>query len=407
MKSSSPAPRFLARRAVALAAIGTSFIPVARSFGQQGYQYQGPQMSSPYASGGPPSGQSLYPQQGYGSPYQQQYTQAPRPAAPKPPKNAYAPRPYDPVQPYSYPGNGSSPKAKNGPQEPVYQYAPKPPSAHAASISQNSGSLAQEVAELKADQRRLAHRMDALEGKAGLEGPSYSSNRDKGFKHKVQYGDSLQGLANEYGVSVAQIKAANHLSSNQLSEGQVITIPGKKGNGEVYTSSGKSGSGTHVVQRGETLSVIAARYGIASGTLQKANNIRNPDLLVVGQKLVLPGRAGKGETSTEARRKTTIASSNKVETEHYVTKPAKPRSATVHADAVATTGGLGSGAIPAPKGNRGITSYRVEEGDSIESVARLFGTTTAEIQHKNRLPSSKLPPVGEEIVVPQPGSVSS
>lgn len=392
-------------RAVALATAGASFLVSATGFAQQGYQYQGPQVSNPYASGGPPPSQSLYSQPGYGSPYQQQYTQAPRPTAPKTPKTTYASRPYDPVQPYSYPGSGSSSKPKTAPREPSYQYAPKTPSAHAASISSNGGSLAQEVAELKADQRRLNRRVDALEGKGGLGEPSFSSARDKTFRHKVQYGDSLQGLASEYGVSVAQIKNANHLSSNQLAEGQVLKIPGKKSGGDVYVSS--KGSGTHTVQRGETLSVIATRYGLSSSTLQKANNIRNPDLLVVGQKLVLPGRSGKGDASPEPKRKTTIASSNKGEPEHYVTKSSKPKATTVYADPAPSTGGPGSGTIPAPKGNRGITSYRVEEGDSIESVARLFGTTAAEIQHKNRLPSAKLPPVGEEIVVPQPGSVSS
>jgi hypothetical protein len=37
----------------------------------------------------------------------------------------------------------------------------------------------------------------------------------------------------------------------------------------------------------------------------------------------------------------------------------------------------------------------------------MFGTSAAEIQRKNKLPEAKLPPAGEEIVVPQPGSVSS
>src|SRR3569623_1891419 len=116
-------------RAVALAVGGASLLFATIGFGQQTYQYQGPQASSPYASGGPPSSQSLYSQPGYGSPYQQQYAQAPRPTPPKTPKTMYASRPYDPVQPYTYQGNGSSSKPKTTPQGSKYQNAPKPPSA--------------------------------------------------------------------------------------------------------------------------------------------------------------------------------------------------------------------------------------------------------------------------------------
>ncbi|MDB6137804.1 MAG: peptidoglycan-binding protein, partial [Verrucomicrobiaceae bacterium] len=167
---------------------------------------------------------------------------------------------------------------------------------------------------------------------------------------------------------------------------------------------------THVVQRGESLGKIASLYGLSASTLQKANGIRDPNLLVVGQKLVLPGRAGKGNGagSSESTRKSVIAASPKAETGHYVSKqPSRPRPTTLYPDAPASGAGIGSGAIPAPTGSRGITSYRVEAGDSIEGVARMFGTSAAEIQRKNKLSSAKLPPAGEEIVVPQPGSVSS
>jgi len=46
--------------------------------------------------------------------------------------------------------------------------------------------------------------------------------------------------------------------------------------------------GTHTVQRGETLASIAAKYGVTIAAITAANGISNPDLIAVGQQLVIP-----------------------------------------------------------------------------------------------------------------------
>jgi LysM repeat protein len=48
--------------------------------------------------------------------------------------------------------------------------------------------------------------------------------------------------------------------------------------------------GGHTVSRGETLASIAAKYGVTVSALLAANNISNPNLIKVGQKLVIPGQ---------------------------------------------------------------------------------------------------------------------
>ena len=45
----------------------------------------------------------------------------------------------------------------------------------------------------------------------------------------------------------------------------------------------------HVVARGETLTSIAARYGVSVGALAAANGITNPNTIYAGQRLVIPG----------------------------------------------------------------------------------------------------------------------
>ena len=47
---------------------------------------------------------------------------------------------------------------------------------------------------------------------------------------------------------------------------------------------------THQIKRGETLTIIAARYGVTVAALQKANGITDPNLIFVGQILVIPAR---------------------------------------------------------------------------------------------------------------------
>ena len=47
---------------------------------------------------------------------------------------------------------------------------------------------------------------------------------------------------------------------------------------------------THEVQRGETLAAIAAQYGVTVADIVQANGITNPNVISVGQELVIPAR---------------------------------------------------------------------------------------------------------------------
>jgi len=68
-----------------------------------------------------------------------------------------------------------------------------------------------------------------------------------------------------------------------LSVGQVLNLPG-----------GTSG-GTYTVQSGDTMTSIAAQFGITLAALEAANpQISNPDMLSVGQVLNLPGGSTNG-----------------------------------------------------------------------------------------------------------------
>ena len=103
-------------------------------------------------------------------------------------------------------------------------------------------------------------------------------------QHTVQPGETLLGLALQYGVPMAAIQLQNQLGSETaLQAGQVLDIPPGAGWEQaspfwvVYT-----------VQEGATLSGIAALYALDLSTLRAVNDMAADDLLRVGQSLILP-----------------------------------------------------------------------------------------------------------------------
>lgn len=96
--------------------------------------------------------------------------------------------------------------------------------------------------------------------------------------HIVQAGETLQTIAARYGTTWQAIAAANALSNpNQIFVGQRLVIPSAPAQPRYYT-----------VQRGDTLFSIATRYGVTIQALSVANSLANPNQIFVGQRLVIP-----------------------------------------------------------------------------------------------------------------------
>jgi LysM repeat protein len=107
--------------------------------------------------------------------------------------------------------------------------------------------------------------------------------------HAVSAGETLGGISNRYGTTVAQLRSWNGLgSSNRIQVGQRLQVSaGATGRVATLASSGGT-SRVHVVARGETLSAIADRYKVNVRALQDANNLDSPNRIKVGQRLRLP-----------------------------------------------------------------------------------------------------------------------
>jgi LysM repeat protein len=126
--------------------------------------------------------------------------------------------------------------------------------------------------------------------------PAAAAPDYQGGIHVVQRGETLSQIARRYGVSMTALAQANGISNpNFIYSGQRLTIPGASGG----TSSGgaSASGGVHVVRPGENLSSIAARYGASVTTLARANGIANPNHIYVGQRLTI----GSGAASSAPR----------------------------------------------------------------------------------------------------------
>jgi LysM repeat protein len=104
-----------------------------------------------------------------------------------------------------------------------------------------------------------------------------------GFYHYVQRGETLTKIAWRYGVPVSAIMSANpHIPNpNLIYAGTYIFIPCGGGQG------GRC-SQVHYVSYGETLSQIAWRYRVSPYAIMRANNIHNPNLIYAGTSLCIP-----------------------------------------------------------------------------------------------------------------------
>lgn len=159
--------------------------------------------------------------------------------------------------------------------------------------------------------------------------PSISVSPEVSDTYIVQKGDSLWSIANKFNMTVSELKNLNNLTNNLLSIGQVLKIKDSSNNGKT----------TYTVQKGDSLWVIANKYGITTEELKSYNNLIS-NLLSIGQVLKIP----QGKTSTE-------------------------------------------------------NIYTVKKGDSLWTIANRYNTTVEKIKVLNNLTSNLLS-IGQQLKIP-------
>jgi LysM repeat protein len=170
----------------------------------------------------------------------------------------------------------------------------------------------------------------------------------------VRPGETLSEIAERHGVSLSRLMQANGISNpDHVEAGQTLVIPG----GARGSTASRGASVT--VQPGETLSEIAEREGVGMSRLMQANGLGNADLVMVGQRLVIPGRARSTAAVATAAR-----------------------------------------AVP-------TAPYTVKSGETLSDIAARFDTTPERLIQINGLSNPDLLLAGSRLRIPsRPGSAS-
>ncbi len=129
-------------------------------------------------------------------------------------------------------------------------------------------------------------------------GAALAAPSESGGVYVVRRGDTLAKVAARNGVSIGALARANSIANiNIIYVGQRLVIPGKGATGVAAKPAASSAAvpaatGVHIVQRGDTLGRIAARYGTSVSALVALNGLRTPNRIWVGQRLRVSGKAG-------------------------------------------------------------------------------------------------------------------
>lgn len=215
--------------------------------------------------------------------------------------------------------------------------------------------------------------------------------------YKVSKGDTLSGIAAQYGLSWKTLAAMNGIDDpRKLRVGQSLSVPAKS---EKTTSSSSSKStpakttlsgGTYQVRSGDTLSGIASRNKVKVADLKAANGLSG-DRIIVGQKLVVPGVSAPAQPKMSAP---TPASSSPV-----APAPAAPVAPAPAAPLAPVAAAPVPVDEPAPASLR-VKAIIVYSGDTLDSIAAQYYTTVKKLNEMNKFTGPVQLRPGQRIYVP-------
>jgi LysM repeat protein len=180
------------------------------------------------------------------------------------------------------------------------------------------------------------------------------------FQYTVVAGDTINSIAARFNISTQQLRELNNLRDDNIFVGQILRVPEPDPTPTPEPL-------RHTVQAGETLSSIAAQYGVNPIRLIELNNIQNPDALQVGQELLIPGMTAPAGVSSNAQ-------------------------------SSATTDAPGAGATTADTQEPVI--HVVQPGETLGSIAALYGVSANDISAVNGINNPNLLRAGQQLIIP-------
>ena len=201
--------------------------------------------------------------------------------------------------------------------------------------------------------------------------------------YTVKKGDSLWKIANKYNTTVEKLKSANNLKTNTLSVGQKLVIPSISVSPEV--------SDTYIVQKGDSLWSIANKFNMTVSELKNLNNLTN-NLLSIGQVLKIKDSSNNGEKTYTVQKGDSlwvIANKYGITTEELKS----------YNNLTSNLLSIGQ-VLKIPQGKTSPKNiYTVKKGDSLWTIANRYNTTVEKIKVLNNLTSNLLS-IGQQLKIP-------
>ena len=204
----------------------------------------------------------------------------------------------------------------------------------------------------------------------------------------VQKGDSLYSIANKLGTTVSELKKENNLTTNTLQIGEVLRIPTK----EIYEGE----ENVYIVQKGDTLYSIAAANNTTVDELKKANNLTS-NILSTGQLLKIPSALLPESTYIVKKGDSLYSIANKYNT--TVDELKRINNLTSNILSIGQVLKLPSDKVSDVEKEENTISYTVQKGDSLYSIARKYSTTIDKIKDLNNLTTNLLS-IGQVLLIP-------
>jgi membrane-bound lytic murein transglycosylase D len=208
-------------------------------------------------------------------------------------------------------------------------------------------------------------------------------------QHMVRSGETLWMIAKKYGASTEAIAQANGLNPRQpLQIGTVLLIP--SGVPPVTLAASEDGDVIRYrVRRGDTLARIAAEFGVTVSQLKSWNHLRG-DTIVQGAVLEIRLPSSKNR----------LARTQQGQSERLGSRSAGPQSSSSSASLKETL--LASVPASSPNAESEMTIHLVSPGETLWSIARAYQTTVEAIRAVNRFLLTRQLQIGDQLRIPRP-----
>lgn len=243
--------------------------------------------------------------------------------------------------------------------------------------------------------------------------------------HTVKQGEHIRDIAQQYGIRTRALYKMNQLdyeSQEQVSPGEQLVLQGSRNDkpstyvlpaatppDTVYSRDGNKAY--HVVRRGESLDAIALRYGLDRVDLFRWNNLESMEL-APGQVLILnPGLRSGMQSSVEGNQSSRLVEKHRVEVGETLWSIARLYGVSVEDlilyNELASSGSIQAGQwlwlVQKEARNQPLTAptrvHFVKPGETLFRLSQLYGVSVEDIMAKNHLSNSQIQ-VGERLMIP-------